>query len=90
MAKVEIYSWQYCPFCIRAKSLLNSKGIEYIEHSIDGNEEARNAMSIRASGRTTVPQIFINNKGIGGCDDLYELEAKNQLDALLNQTNEAQ
>ncbi len=87
MAKVEIYSWQYCPFCIRAKSLLDSKGIQYEEYPIDGDPDARNAMRKRADGRNTVPQIFINNQGIGGCDELYELEAINQLDVLLKQAN---
>ncbi len=85
MAKVEIYTWQYCPFCIRAKSLLDQKGIKYQEIAIDGNQEARNAMTIRANGRTSVPQIFINDEGLGGCDELYELEAINQLDTLLDQ-----
>ncbi|WP_269622254.1 glutaredoxin 3 [Prochlorococcus marinus] len=85
MAKVEIYTWQYCPFCIRAKALLDSKGIQYEELPIDGNQEARQKMTERASGRTTVPQIFINNQGIGGCDELYSLEGSNELDALIEQ-----
>ncbi len=85
MAKVEIYTWQYCPFCIRAKALLDKKGINYNEYQIDGNQEAKQTMTERSDGRTTVPQIFINNHGIGGCDELYELESDKQLDALLNQ-----
>ncbi len=87
MAKVEIYTWQYCPFCIRAKALLEKKGISYIEHSIDGNEQARQEMAIRAEGRTTVPQIFINNKGIGGCDELHSLEQRQELDGMLELSN---
>ncbi len=87
MAKVEIYSWQYCPFCIRAKSLLDSKGVQYEEHPIDGDEEGRISMKVRANGRNTVPQIFINNKGIGGCEELFELEETKQLDLMLNQDN---
>ncbi len=83
MSKVEIYTWRFCPFCIRAKSLLDQKGIQYSEYAIDGNNDAREKMSIRAKGRTTVPQIFINDQGIGGCDELYELEMNNQLDKLL-------
>ncbi len=83
MAKVEIYTWQSCPFCIRAKALLEEKGVNFEEHAIDGDQVARRAMSERASGRTSVPQIFINDKGIGGCDDLYELESTNQLSKLL-------
>ena len=85
MTKVEIYTWQSCPFCIRAKALPDSKGIVFQEHSIDGDSEARSFMTQRAEGRATVPQVFINDLGVGGCDDLYELERSGQLDALLNQ-----
>ncbi len=83
MSKVEIYTWQYCPFCIRAKSLLQKKNISFTEHKIDGDDDARAIMTERANGRSSLPQIFINNEGIGGCDDLYELENENKLDALL-------
>jgi len=83
MSKIEIYTWQYCPFCIKAKTLLNKKKIKFVEYKIDGDEVARNEMSIRADGRRSLPQIFINNVGIGGCDDLYELEKENKLDDLL-------
>ena len=83
MPKVEIYTWQFCPFCIRAKALLAKKNIQYIEYPIDGNNEKRQEMSTRANGRSTVPQIFIDNNGIGGCDELLELEQKNQLNELL-------
>ena len=85
MAKVEIYTWQYCPFCIRAKALLDQKGINYQEYSIDGDQEARSIMVDRANGRKTVPQIFINDEGIGGCEELYSLESSNQLDKLIKQ-----
>ena len=84
MSKVEIYTWQYCPFCIRAKSLLKKKNISFIEHKIDGDENARNFMIDRANGRRTVPQIFIDNKGIGGCEELYALEKEERLDILLD------
>ena len=84
MSKVEIYTWQYCPFCIRAKSLLKKKNINFTEYKIDGDEDARALMTERASGRRTLPQIFIDNEGIGGCDDLYTLENENKLNALLN------
>ncbi len=84
MSKVEIYTWQYCPFCIRAKSLLKKKNINFTEYKIDGDEDARGLMIERADGRRTLPQIFIDNEGIGGCDDLYTLENENKLDALLN------
>ena len=84
MSKVEIYTWQYCPFCIRAKSLLKKKNINFTEYKIDGDEDARELMIERANGRRTLPQIFIDNEGIGGCDDLYALENENKLEALLN------
>ena len=84
MSKVEIYTWQYCPFCIRAKSLLKKKNINFTEYKIDGDEDARALMTERAHGRRTLPQIFIDNESIGGCDDLYALENENKLDALIN------
>ncbi len=83
MPNVEIYTWQFCPFCIRAKSLLNEKGITFTEYSIDGDQEARRKMSEKAEGRNTVPQIFINGKGIGGCDELHELDRNNKLNDLI-------
>ena len=82
-AKVEIYTWQTCPFCIRAKLLLLWKGVQYNEYKIDGDEAARSTMAQRANNRQTVPQIFINNQHIGGCDDLYALDSKGELDSLL-------
>lgn len=81
--KVEIYTWTYCPFCVRAKGLLDNKGIQYTEYCIDGKPEEREEMSQRANGRTSVPQIFINDQHIGGCDDLYALESASKLDPLL-------
>ncbi|WP_320675534.1 glutaredoxin 3 [Prochlorococcus sp. MIT 1300] len=83
MPKIEIYTWQSCPFCIRAKALLEKKGAIYEEYRIDGDQQARIAMAKRAEGRTSVPQIFINDEGIGGCDDLHALEESKQLDVLL-------
>lgn len=82
-AKVEIYTWKTCPFCIRAKSLLSRKGIDFIEYSIDGDEAARNKMAQRANGKRSVPQIFINDQHIGGCDDIYALDKQGKLDGLL-------
>jgi glutaredoxin 3 len=81
--KVEIYTWQFCPYCIRAKALLDRKHVVYSEYRIDGDQEARSRMALRATGRTSVPQVFVNNRGIGGCDDLYALERSGELDALL-------
>ena len=88
MPKVEIYTWSTCPFCIRAKGLLNQKGVEYTEYCIDGDNEARQKMTVRANGGRSLPQIFINDQHIGGCDDLYELEFQGKLDGVL-QTNPA-
>lgn len=84
-ANVEIYTWQTCPFCIRAKMLLWWKGVNYTEYKIDGDREARNRMAQRANGSRTVPQIFINDQHLGGCDDLYRLDGQGQLDPLLAQ-----
>ncbi len=83
MPKVEIYTWSRCPFCIRAKALLDRKGVDYVEYTIDGDSEARAKMSQRANGRTSVPQIFIDDRHIGGCDDLHAIEAQGELDSLL-------
>ncbi len=87
MAKVEIYTWTTCPFCRRAKQLLDSKQIEYTEYAIDGDEQAREAMVKRGSdGKRSVPQIFINDVHVGGSDALYQLEAEGKLDNLLAQS----
>ncbi|MDH6060602.1 glutaredoxin 3 [Chrysosporum bergii ANA360D] len=88
-AKVEIYTWRTCPFCIRAKSLLSSKGIDFIEYCIDGDETARAKMAQRANKRRSVPQIFINDYHVGGCDDIYALESNGKLDELLAAGNGA-
>ena len=82
-AKVEIYTWSRCPFCLRAKGLLDTKGVEYSEYCIDGDEDARDKMRTRANGKSSLPQIFIDDRHIGGCDDIYTLETMGQLDALL-------
>ena len=82
-ANVEVYTWSTCPFCIRAKALLTKKGVEFTEYCIDGDETARAVMAERSHGRRSVPQIFINDQHIGGCDDLYALNSANKLDALL-------
>jgi glutaredoxin 3 len=82
-ANVEIYTWQMCPFCVRAKRLLDSKGVTYTEYQIDGDEIARAKMAERANGRRTVPQIFINGEHVGGCDDIHALDRAGQLDPKL-------
>ena len=83
MPKVELYSKMTCPYCYRAKALLTAKGIEPIEIAVDFGGEKKQEMIQRAGGRTTVPQIFIDGKHVGGCDDLFELERAGKLDALL-------
>ncbi|MBW4662857.1 MAG: glutaredoxin 3 [Chroococcus sp. CMT-3BRIN-NPC107] len=85
-ANVEIYTWQTCPYCIRAKLLLWWKGVNFTEYKIDGDEAARTKMAERSNGKRSVPQIFINNQHTGGCDDLYQLNAQGQLDNLLAQS----
>jgi glutaredoxin 3 len=82
-AQVEIYTWQTCPYCIRAKVLLRWKGVRFTDYRIDGDGGARLRMAERAGGARSVPQIFINQQHVGGCDDLYRLDAQGQLDALL-------
>lgn len=84
MANVDIYTKATCFFCARAKALLEQKGVAYNEIKIDANPELRPEMIERANGGYTVPQIFINDAHVGGCDDLFALHAANKLDALLN------
>lgn len=83
MAKVEIYTTEVCPYCVRAKDLLSKKGASFIEYHVDSDDALRTQMIERAHGRRSVPQIFINDQHIGGCDDLYALEHDKKLDALL-------
>lgn len=81
---VEIYTWSTCPFCLRAKALLDRKGIAYTEYQIDGDEAARSKMAERAGGRRSVPQIFVDQTHhVGGCDDLHALESQGGLERLL-------
>ncbi|MBF2083202.1 glutaredoxin 3 [Thermoleptolyngbya sp. C42_A2020_037] len=82
-ANVEIYTWSTCPFCIRAKALLNKKGVDFTEYCIDGDEAARAEMVDRANGRRSLPQIFIDGVHVGGCDDLHALDRQGKLDAML-------
>lgn len=85
MATVELYTTPICPFCVRAKQLLNSKGVSFQEHNVMLNPSRRAEMRDRAGGVNTVPQVFINNRHIGGCDELYALDGKGGLDPLLAQ-----
>ena len=83
VAKVEVYTWSTCPFCIRAKRLLDNKGVKYTEYCIDGDRQAREKMTNRANGRSSLPQIFINDQHIGGCDDIHDLEYQGKLEPML-------
>lgn len=83
MAKVEVYTRSTCPYCIRAKRLLDMRGVSYDEKAVE-DREARAEMIARSGGRSTVPQIFIDGRHIGGCDDLFELEQSGKLAGLLS------
>ena len=83
MKQVEIYTSPICGFCVRAKRLLDAKGVAYVERDVFAEPGARTEMVQRAEGRRTVPQIFIDGVGIGGCDELHALEREGRLDALL-------
>jgi len=80
--KVEIYSTGLCPYCIRAKKLLDLKGVDYIEYRVDKNPTMRTEMEQR-SQRTSVPQIFIGDQHVGGFDDISELDIMDELDPML-------
>lgn len=84
MANVEIYTTKVCPYCVRAKNLLNAKDVDFVEHDLTGKDEEREALLKRSNGMRTVPQIFINGQHIGGYDNLAELEDKGELDKLLS------
>lgn len=81
--KVEIYTTRHCGYCVRAKQLLASKGLAYVEYGVDGSDESRLRMMERTGGRRSVPQIFINDQGIGGYLELLQMERAGELDALL-------
>ncbi len=83
MVQVEIYTTRYCPYCVAAKQLLSEKKVAFTEIDVGGNATLRSEMVERAQGSMTVPQIFIGATHVGGCDDLYALDAAGDLDALL-------
>lgn len=83
MADIKIYTTRYCPYCIRAKQILDSKGVSYQEIPVDGNQELRQQMTREAGGSHTVPQIWINQQHVGGCTELMMLDSGGDLDALL-------
>ena len=84
MTQVVIYTTAICPYCIAAKRLLSEKGVAFEEIKVDGDRAGRARMSELAGGRSTVPQIFIDGRHIGGCDDLYDLERAGRLAPLLS------
>ena len=83
MVNIQIYTTQTCPYCVRAKALLDKKGAKYKEIDVSNDPLLRQAMTEKAGGRTSVPQIFIEGRHIGGCDDLYALDKAGELDKLL-------
>lgn len=83
MAKIIIYTTPICPYCVRAKQLLKKKGVAFDEIDVFMDRSKRDEMEQR-SGRYTVPQIFIGERHVGGCDDLYALDGQGKLDPLLN------
>jgi len=85
-AHVEIYVSDFCPYCIRAKALLRRKGVAFTEYNVQADPERRAEMLRRSHGARTVPQIFINDRHVGGCDELHALERRGELDAWLGRT----
>lgn len=82
---VTIYTTPFCPYCLAAKDLLKRKGVAFDEIGVQGNPDLRTQMREKAGGRSTVPQIFLGARHIGGCDELYGLDAAGDLDALLQE-----
>ena len=80
MATIEMYSGGHCPYCLRAKSLLKQRDLTFVEYDVQAEPEKRDEMLRRTNGARTIPQIFINDRHVGGCDDLYELDRKGELE----------
>jgi glutaredoxin 3 len=87
MASIEVYTTPSCPYCVSAKELLRRKGVDFMEINVAGDRELRAKMVERAGGRVTVPQIFIGDTHVGGCDDLHALDDAGGLDPLLASVN---
>jgi glutaredoxin 3 len=83
MAIIEVYSGDFCPYCVKAKSLLKKKGLEFSEYNVKRDMKRQAEMAERAPGARTIPQIFINNRHVGGCDDLFALDRRGELDVWL-------
>jgi glutaredoxin 3 len=86
MASVEVYTTPYCPYCVSAKDLLRRKGVDFVEINVAGDRDRRAVMVERSGGRMTVPQIFVGDTHVGGCDDLFALDDAGGLDPLLART----
>ncbi len=84
MANVEVFSGDFCPYCMRAKSLLKKKGVAFSEYNVQRQPDRRAEMLRRSNGMRTIPQIFIDKRHVGGFDELYALEKKGELDRWLN------
>ncbi len=80
MATIELYSGGFCPYCIRAKSLLKKRDLAFVEYDVQAEPGKRDEMLRRTNGARTIPQIFINDRHVGGCDDLYALDRKGELE----------
>jgi glutaredoxin 3 len=85
MSAIEIYTTRFCPFCVRAKQLLSSKGLAFNEVPVDGNSQLRQEMTNKAQGAHTVPQIWVNGTHVGGCTELIAADRSGELDRLLQQ-----
>ena len=83
MSQITVYTTRFCPYCVSAKELLRKKGVAFDEIDVSGDPGGRRKMTERANGRTTVPQVFVGDRHVGGCDDLYDLDEAGQLDPLL-------
>jgi glutaredoxin 3 len=83
MKKIEIYTTNYCPFCVKAKSLLKKKNVKFLEINVSNDEALREKMTTMANGAISVPQIFADNVYIGDCDKIYKLDQEKKLDKLL-------
>jgi glutaredoxin 3 len=86
MTQIDIYTTRFCPYCHAAKRLLSHKGVAFTEIDVSGDPKGRSEMVARASGRMTVPQIFIGSTHVGGYDDLYALDRAGKLDPLLGRS----
>lgn len=88
LKQITVYSKSWCPYCVRAKALLDSKGVNYTEVDLEREPERVSEMVERSGGRRTVPQIFVGDQHLGGCDDLYALDRAGTLDSLLASASE--